>query len=1292
MNPATNLNANPTVPAHGEELVAFPLSPAQERIWRLCVDSPDSTIYNGAFRINLHGRVDPGTLEETLNGIVARHEILRATIEIINGGPVQVIAQSLPLKLSFKDLSILSAAARDIEFDRLSTEEAQKPFDLAKGPLVRAALLRVEDQHFVLLLTVHQVISDGWSIGLIMEEIQKIYAALASNVPSPLPPLALQFADYVIWQNECATRPESSQQLAYWKRKLRRYRRLEVKPDFSEAIRSVSDAAIVSQLLPKDLTEKLRDFSNAQGETFFITTLAACLALLHRYTGEEDLAVGSPLAGRSRAELETLIGQFVNHVIFRADASADPAFTEFVGRVRDTVWEAFSNQDVPFEHVLKALRPGQDPYKDPLFLVNFICQREYGRAATFNFDFAGVRMSTMPSKTQGALYDLNFFLVEREAGWRLSVEYKTALFQEETAKRLLNHFRELLEQVAQNPEKRLSEFVFSDPSPAFAGKTGAAEKAAELYAMPASPAQKRFWLLSQLDRNSPAFHMPAAVRIAGSLSPEILEEAFRLVIQRHETLRTTFEEVDNELAQIISAHLPFSLNHVDLTPESPETRGSKLQELMRKEAAHLLPLETGPLFRACLFRTGPDEFLLLTVLHHILADGWSNKILQDDLWATYSALAEGHEPALSLLSIQFSDFSAWQNDWLDSDEARQHLDFWLKKLDGELPILNFPTDRPATLRPASRGAIETLLLPDQLVRELRAFGQSENATIFMLLLSAFGVLLSRYSRQTDLLIGSPVANRRIETEPLIGPFAGPVCLRLNFAGDPSIKELLSRVREVVFDALSHTELPFESLVEHIKMRTINGRKPLFQFYFFYQNAFLQPRHVGGLKIEPTPTFSLGIPFELQLAMIERQEGLRAQLEYNPDLYDPSTIRQILGDYQKILTAMVANSSLALSAVNVSPPANKSASHAVAAHHAEFVPPEDDLERGLARIWENVLAVRPVGRTQNYFDLGGNSLLAARLFQDVENEFAVRLPLSTLFNAQTVQDMANAIRQKDSPATWSSLVEIQPHGSRPPFFCVHGGGGNVLIYRDLSRRLGLDQPFYGFQSQGLDGLQPCLSSIEEMAERYVFELKLQQPTGPYYLGGYCLGGTVALDMARQLVERGDQVAMVALFDTVNWARLRRRNSLDRAWYQLQRLDFHARNFMILDFAGKVRFFQEKLKVLRSRLTVWRGMLAGKRHTGGSQSESSILANLWETNDRAALAYVPKPCSAPIFDFRPKSQYSVYLEPGVDWDGLALGGLEVVQLPVYPAGMLLEPFVKDLADALQIAMKRADAARS
>jgi hypothetical protein len=310
--------------------------------------------------------------------------------------------------------------------------------------------------------------------------------------------------------------------------------------------------------------------------------------------------------------------------------------------------------------------------------------------------------------------------------------------------------------------------------------------------------------------------------------------------------------------------------------------------------------------RARLFRISENDHALLTVIHHILADGWSQKVIQDDLWAVYTALAECRQPSLAPLVIQYSDFTAWQKDWLASSEAQEHLEFWKKRLSDDLPILDFPTDHPPSNRPASHGAIETLLLPEDLTRALRSWSQSQNVTMFMVMLSAFAVLLSRHSNQEDVLIGSPVANRRPETEPLLGPFAGPVCLRIDLSGNPSLQEIVSRARDVTLDALGHTDLPFEVLLDNIKVRTVNGRKPLFQFYFFYQTAFLQPRQIGSLQINPMSTFSVGIPFELQLGIIERQEGLRAQLEYNPDLFDQATVQEVLKNFDLLLRAFISN--------------------------------------------------------------------------------------------------------------------------------------------------------------------------------------------------------------------------------------------------------------------------------------------------------------------------------------------------------------------------------------------------
>jgi len=642
------------------------------------------------------------------------------------------------------------------------------------------------------------------------------------------------------------------------------------------------------------------------------------------------------------------------------------------------------------------------------------------------------------------------------------------------------------------------------------------------------------------------------------------------------------------------------------------------------------------------------------------------------------------------LPIQYSDYTTWLTDWLDSPEAKEHLDFWSKQLHGDLPVINFPTDRQPTLRPPTHAAMETLLLPTDLTDSLRQLAKGKNTTLFTVLLAAFGTLLARSSGQSDIIIGSPVANRRQETERLIGPFSGPVCLRLDFSNSPTLQQVLDRAHEVNLNALTHAELPFELIADRVKMRTVNGRKPIFQFYFFYQNAFLQPRQLGELSITPLPTISMGIPFEMQLGMIERAEGIRAQLEFNPDFYDAQTIRQTLADYQDILLAFVNQPDLPLQSVQTT---RKWAATPLAesvVQHSQVLPPQTETEIKLAKIWEDTLSTRPIGKNQDYFELGGNSLLATRLFAEIDRVFQVHLPISTLFYAKTVEEFAQLIEKQNAGITWSSLVPIQPNGSRIPFFCVHGGGGNVLIYRDLSRHLGPDQPFYGLQSQGLDGKQPLLQTIEEMASLYIEEIKKVQPYGPYYLGGYCLGGTIALDMAQKLQAQGQEVAIVALFDTINWSRLRPRKLLDQWRYQAERIQFHLQNFLLLNFAGQKKFLSEKWKVLLNRTTIWKGSFLSrfKRDQQAPDTESQLLARLWKTNDSACLVYRPKPFSGRVCDFRPKHQYSIYLEPNVNWDGVITGELDVVLLPVYPAGMLLEPFVKDLADALKAAIERAN----
>jgi thioesterase domain-containing protein/acyl carrier protein len=346
-------------------------------------------------------------------------------------------------------------------------------------------------------------------------------------------------------------------------------------------------------------------------------------------------------------------------------------------------------------------------------------------------------------------------------------------------------------------------------------------------------------------------------------------------------------------------------------------------------------------------------------------------------------------------------------------------------------------------------------------------------------------------------------------------------------------------------------------------------------------------------------------------------------------------------------------------------------------------PRDETTDRLTGIWQKLLGIESIGLGENYFDLGGDSILAVQLFAKIHEEFNVKLPVSVLFEAPTIEELAIVLRRETPSASGSPLVAIQPAGSRPPFFCMHGAGGNVLIYRDLSRRLGNDQPFYGLQSRGLDGHSQPLSRVEDMAALYVGEIRKVQGHGPYYLGGYCGGGTIAFEVAQQLCAEGERVALLALFDTCNWSKVPPLSVWDKCYFAVERIIFHAANFVILDSEGKAEFLKEKVRVLRHRMPVWWGQLMTRLgpRSRMNKSESRLLAEIWRANDRACATYVPKSYRGGVTDFRPVRQYRIFNQPDLKWDEIALGGQTVVTLPAYPAGMLVEPIVRHLAEALK-----------
>jgi amino acid adenylation domain-containing protein len=449
----------PVVPV--QRTASLPLSFAQERLWFIDRLEPGSAVYNIPMAWRLGGALDEAALERALGEIVRRHEALRTTFGVVDGSPVQVIAPFGGFALPVEDLSALGEADREAAAGRRAAEEALRPFDLAAGPLFRAALLRLGAGDHVLLLSMHHVVGDGWSIGVLSREFTALYAAYRDGRESPLPELAVQYADYAVWQREQLVGEALDRQLAYWRERLSGAPELlELPADRPRpAVQTYRGASVPVELSP-ELLERLQALGRSEGATLYMTLLSAFQVLLGKYAGSEDVVVGSPIAGRTRREVEELIGFFVNALVLRTDLSGDPSFREVLGRVREATLGAYEHQEVPFEKLVAELQPERSLSHSPLFQVSFTLQNAGGGGGALpGLDVGGVDVAMEIAK-----FDLSLTLAATPQGLRGGLNYSTGLFERGTIDRMLGHLARVLEQVAADADVRLSRLALTGPA------------------------------------------------------------------------------------------------------------------------------------------------------------------------------------------------------------------------------------------------------------------------------------------------------------------------------------------------------------------------------------------------------------------------------------------------------------------------------------------------------------------------------------------------------------------------------------------------------------------------------------------------------------------------------------------------------------------------------------------------------------------------------------------------------------------------------------------------------------
>ena len=429
------------------------LSFAQQRLWFLDQLEPDKSVYNISKAVRISGSLNVEALQKTLDALVARHEVLRTTFANMNGSPRQVVAQSRSVELMITDLIERPEAEREEETQRLLKEEAGRPFDLSQDLMLRATLLRLGPEEHILLIVMHHIASDGWSMGILSRELSLFYEGFSKRETPLLPELPIQYVDFAYWQQGWLQGGVLEQQLSYWKEQLGGGSSLlELPTDRPRPAIQTYRGARQHLVLSKTLSESLNSLSRREGVTLFMTLLSAFVTLLYRYSGQEDIVVGSPIAGRTRVEIEDLIGFFVNTLVLRTDLSGNPSFRELLGRVRETALAANAHQDLPFEKLVEELQPERDLSMSPLFQVMFTLQNAPGEV----LELPGLTLSPLEMDNETAKFDLTLSMIEGEGGLRGSIEYNTDLFEEATIERMLGHYETLLEGIVADPEQQLS--------------------------------------------------------------------------------------------------------------------------------------------------------------------------------------------------------------------------------------------------------------------------------------------------------------------------------------------------------------------------------------------------------------------------------------------------------------------------------------------------------------------------------------------------------------------------------------------------------------------------------------------------------------------------------------------------------------------------------------------------------------------------------------------------------------------------------------------------------------------
>jgi amino acid adenylation domain-containing protein len=1046
-----NLSRTVILP-QSRETNKFPLSFAQQRLWFLDQLEPNSAVYNIPDMQQFSGPLNLAALERSMSELIRRHESLRTTFQSIDGEPVQVIAEAQPRKIEVIDLSHLPQGEREAEAQRMARDEGEVPFDLSRGPLFRFRLVKLEEEEHLLLLTMHHIIADGWSLGVLGRELSALYQAFSMDQSSPLEELTIQYADFAVWQRQWLQGETLEKQLAYWREKLGgELPVLDLLTDRPRPPVQTYRGSAEERILSAEVTERLKQVSTENGATLFMTLLAAFNVVLWRYTRQQDILIGSPIANRNRTEIEGIIGFFVNTLVLRSTVNPEMSFREFLAQVRETTLGAYGHQDVPFERLVEELQPERTLNRPPLFQVMLTLQ------TWEEMHLDGLEMTSMNTKREVTKFDLSLFLSETEVGLYSWGAYNTDLFDSSTIARLLKHFHTLLEEIAANPDARLS----------------------ELSLMTTEERQQ----FEQWNQTQSEYEREKCVHQLVELQASRQPNALAVVYGEKQISYGELNRRANRLAHYLRAHgvgleirvgvlMERSANwivallgilkaggvYVPLDGSYPAGRlrfmveDAEIRLLLtesgqpRIEASEVVFLDQDWEWLESESTENPENVTQAEDLAYLMYTSGStgqpkgvgvphraiNRLVRN---TNYVKLDESDRVAqISNASFDAATFEIWgallngsRVVVLEKETALSPKELKKQLVEHEISAMFLTTalfNQTALSRPEIFASLKYMIFggdtadpravhrvlgegrPEHLVN---AYGPTENTTF-----------TTWYDAQESdigarmIPIGQPLSNTEVwvlDQQSRMVPVGvpGELCI----GGDGLARGYIGR-----------PELTAEKFVPHPYSRHLGARLyrtgDLVRYREDGNIEFLkrmdQQVKVRGFRVELGEIESTLNQYRavMESIVVDRKDSsgdIRLIAYFVPEVgVEPTSLELLTFLQEKLPSYMLPSAFIAIKEIPLTPNGKVDrralpAPEQIEVSTAGFIAPRTEMEQLVAEIWCEILGITQVGADSNFFDLGGHSLLATRVMNRIRERCGVELPLRVLFEFPTVVSLA-----------------------------------------------------------------------------------------------------------------------------------------------------------------------------------------------------------------------------------------------------------------------------------------------